>query len=75
MKFCMYIYRRVAYNSHNICVHIENMASSEKYRSYLNPEETKDTKWRFGAPPNYEVVDKLFEQGRIKVSLFLSHFI
>ncbi|KAF3445551.1 hypothetical protein FNV43_RR10727 [Rhamnella rubrinervis] len=43
------------------------MATSSKYRSYLNSEENKDIKWRFGAPPNYEAVDELFEQGRTKV--------
>ncbi|KAJ0086009.1 hypothetical protein Patl1_08040 [Pistacia atlantica] len=48
------------------------MASSssvegEKYRSYLYGEAEKNTKWRFGAPPNYDVVNKLFEEGRTKI--------
>lgn len=41
----------------------------DKYRTYLYGEE-KDTKWRFGAPPNYDVVNKLFEEGRTKVLLW-----
>ncbi|KAL6998661.1 hypothetical protein U1Q18_048445 [Sarracenia purpurea var. burkii] len=47
------------------------MASSsvegDKYRSYLNGEGERNTQWRFGAPPNYDVVNKLFEEGRTKV--------
>ncbi|GMI77085.1 hypothetical protein like AT1G78780 [Hibiscus trionum] len=39
----------------------------DKYRSYLHGEGEKNTKWKFGAPPNYETVDKLFEQGRTKI--------
>ncbi|XP_075651286.1 pathogen-related protein-like [Castanea sativa] len=46
------------------------MASSsvgqEKYRSFLSEEEVKNTKWRFGVP-NYDVVNKLFEEGRTKI--------
>lgn len=41
----------------------------DKYRSYLHGEGEKNTKWRFGAPPNYDVVNKLFEEGRTKVSM------
>ncbi|PSS31731.1 Pathogen-related protein [Actinidia chinensis var. chinensis] len=41
----------------------------DKYRSYLDGEEEKNTKWRFGAPPNYDVVNKLFEEGRTKTWL------
>jgi hypothetical protein len=44
----------------------------DKYRSYLHGEGEKNTKWRFGAPPNYDVVNKLFEEGRTKVCLSLS---
>lgn len=44
----------------------------DKYRSYLTGEGEKSTKWTFGAPPNYDVVNKLFEEGRTKVSLPLS---
>lgn len=39
----------------------------DKYRSYLSEDEVKDIKWRYGAPPNYDVVNKLFEEGRTKV--------
>ena len=41
----------------------------DKYRSHLNDEGEKNTIWRFGAPPNYDAVNKLFEEGRTKVSL------
>lgn len=42
-------------------------AVGDKYRSYLHGEGEKNTKWRFGGPPNYDIVDKLFEEGRTKV--------
>ncbi|XP_065880673.1 pathogen-related protein-like [Euphorbia lathyris] len=41
--------------------------SGDKYRSFLHGEGEKNTKWRFGGPPNYDIVNKLFEQGRTKV--------
>ncbi|KAG6435877.1 hypothetical protein SASPL_100758 [Salvia splendens] len=41
-------------------------AGGNKYRSYLTPEELKTTQWNAG-PPDYTVVDKLFEEGRTKV--------
>ncbi|XP_021819988.1 pathogen-related protein-like isoform X2 [Prunus avium] len=49
-----------------------SMASSgaeggDKYRSYLSGEGEKNTKWKFGAPPSYDVVNKLFEEGRTKI--------
>ncbi|XWS23591.1 hypothetical protein CRYUN_Cryun28dG0028200 [Craigia yunnanensis] len=48
------------------------MASSvtdqeDKYRSYIHGEGEKNTKWKFGAPPNYDTVNKLFEEGRTKI--------
>jgi len=33
----------------------------------LHGEGEKNTKWRYGAPPNYDVVNKLFEEGRTKI--------
>jgi len=33
----------------------------------LNEEEAKNVQWRFGAPPNYAVVNKLFEEGRTEI--------
>lgn len=47
------------------------MASSaavvgDKYRDYLSEEDIKNTTWRFG-PPNYDDVNKLFEEGRTHV--------
>nr|XP_010930622.1 pathogen-related protein [Elaeis guineensis] len=38
----------------------------DKYRSHIYGEAEKNTVWRFGAPPNYDVVNKLFEEGRTK---------
>ncbi|XP_051139486.1 pathogen-related protein-like [Andrographis paniculata] len=38
----------------------------DKYRSYLSAEELKTTKWNNG-PPNYDVVNKLFEEGRTNI--------
>ncbi|KAF5176827.1 Pathogen-related protein [Thalictrum thalictroides] len=40
---------------------------SDPYRSFIDGKGEKDTVWRNGAPPNYEVVNKLFEQGRTHV--------
>lgn len=39
----------------------------DKYRSFLDAENVKDIQWRFGAPPNYDVVNKLFEDGQTTV--------
>ncbi|XWS23592.1 hypothetical protein CRYUN_Cryun28dG0028300 [Craigia yunnanensis] len=39
----------------------------DKYRSYLHGEGEQNIKWRHGAPPNYDVVNKLFEDERTKV--------
>nr|GLL47980.1 pathogen-related protein-like [Ipomoea trifida] len=38
----------------------------DKYRDYLSEDEVKNTKWRSG-PPSYDVVDKLFEEGKTHV--------
>lgn len=49
----------------------ERMESSSnegnKYRSFIYGEGEKNTKWVLGAPPKFDVVDKLFEQGRTKI--------
>lgn len=42
-------------------------AQGDKYRSYLYGEGEENTEWRYGAPPNYDVVNKLFEEGRTKI--------
>ncbi|KAK4276667.1 hypothetical protein QN277_014792 [Acacia crassicarpa] len=39
----------------------------DSYRTFLHGDAEKNTKWRFGAPPNYDAVNKLFEEGRTKV--------
>ncbi|KAK1275832.1 hypothetical protein QJS04_geneDACA010033 [Acorus gramineus] len=36
----------------------------DKYRSFMYGEGEKNTVWRNGAPPNYDLVNKLFEEGR-----------
>lgn len=41
--------------------------AEDSYRTYIYGEGEKTTKWRFGAPPNYDVVNKLFEEGRTKI--------
>lgn len=38
----------------------------DKYRSHLVGEGEKETQWRHGAPPTYDIVNKLFEEGRTK---------
>jgi hypothetical protein len=47
------------------------MASAEtggdKYRSFIHGEGEKNTVWRLGAPPNFDVVNKLFEEERTNV--------
>lgn len=50
----------------------EHEGGGDKYRSHWYGEGEKNTHWRFGAPPKYDLVNKLFEQGRTKVinSLF-----
>ncbi|KAL1543728.1 pathogen-related protein-like [Salvia divinorum] len=40
---------------------------AENYRSFMNEEDVKNINWRYGSTPNYDVVDKLFEQGRTKI--------
>lgn len=44
-----------------------SVVEGDKYRSFIYGEGEKNTKWRFGAPPNYDVVNKLFEEGRTKI--------
>ncbi|XP_050215300.1 pathogen-related protein [Mercurialis annua] len=46
---------------------ISPVVEEDKYRSYFTGEEEKNTKWRFGGAPNYDVVNKLFEEGRTKI--------
>ncbi|XP_022026257.1 pathogen-related protein [Helianthus annuus] len=36
----------------------------DKYRCFMSGEGEKNTTWRYGKPPTYEVVNKLFEEGR-----------
>jgi len=39
----------------------------DKYRSFIYGEGERDTVWRYSAPPNYDVVNKLFEEERTQV--------
>ncbi|KAB2043902.1 hypothetical protein ES319_D01G051500v1 [Gossypium barbadense] len=40
-------------------------AAKDKYRSFLD-DEADNVQWRHGAPPSYDDVNQLFEQGRTK---------
>ncbi|XP_062207107.1 pathogen-related protein-like [Phragmites australis] len=42
-------------------------AGGDKYRSFMHGESEKNTVWRYGAPPNYDVVNRLFEEERTQV--------
>lgn len=42
-------------------------AGGDKYRSFMYGEGEKNTVWRHGAPPNYDMVNKLFEEERTQV--------
>ncbi|KAK9096338.1 hypothetical protein Sjap_021835 [Stephania japonica] len=44
-----------------------NSEGEDSYRRYIYGEGEKNTSWKYGAPPNYDVVNKLFEDGRTKV--------
>lgn len=44
----------------------------DKYRSFLY-DEADNTEWRYGGPPTYDVVNKLFEEGRTKVRMDDDH--
>ncbi|KAL2903982.1 Pathogen-related protein [Bienertia sinuspersici] len=39
----------------------------DKYRSFIYGEGEKNTTWVLGSPPNFDIVDKLFEEGRTKI--------
>jgi hypothetical protein len=41
--------------------------TGDKYRSFIHGEGEKNTLWRLGSPPNYDLVNKLFEEERTKV--------
>ncbi|XP_058100853.1 pathogen-related protein-like [Magnolia sinica] len=36
----------------------------DKYRSHIHGEGEEKTQWRHGGPPTYDLVNKLFEEGR-----------
>ncbi|KAJ0952999.1 hypothetical protein HanPSC8_Chr02g0078871 [Helianthus annuus] len=39
----------------------------DKYRCFMSGEGEKNTTWKLGVPPNFDVVNKLFEEGRTKL--------
>lgn len=41
--------------------------AADKYRSILNDEKTGNTHWRYGGPPIFDTVNKLFEEERTHV--------
>ncbi|VVA95783.1 unnamed protein product [Arabis nemorensis] len=41
--------------------------AADKYRSILNDERTGDIRWRYGGPPIFDTVNKLFEEERTHV--------
>ena len=43
----------------------------DPYRSHLGGEGEENTLWRHGAPPTYDLVNKLFEATRTKVGLYI----
>ena len=46
---------------------MDSAEGGDKYRSFLHGDGEKNTVWRHGAPPNYDLVNKLFEEERTKV--------
>lgn len=49
-----------------------NPVKIDKYRSFLHEDAKNDNiVWRHGAPPEYDAVNKLFEEGRKKVSYYI----
>lgn len=49
-----------------------NTTNADKYRSFLSEDDVKNVKWRYGSAPNYDKVNKLFEEGRTKVRIYTS---
>ncbi|XP_042487035.1 pathogen-related protein-like [Macadamia integrifolia] len=43
--------------------------AGNKYRSHIYGEGEKNTVWRYGAPPNYDRVNKLFEEDRTQETI------
>jgi len=42
--------------------------AADKYRSILNDEKTGNIRWRYGGPPIFDTVNKLFEEERTHVT-------
>lgn len=64
----LYIDISIKYITENLAKVIGDMkVAGDKYRLILN-EEAENTQWRYGGPPIFDVVNKLFEQGQTKVA-------
>ncbi|KAJ4726463.1 Pathogen-related protein [Melia azedarach] len=62
----LYIDISIKYITENLAKVIGDMkVAGDKYRLILN-EEAENTQWRYGGPPIFDVVNKLFEQGQTK---------
>ncbi|CAF2206763.1 unnamed protein product [Brassica napus] len=46
--------------------------AADKYRSILNDEKTGNIRWRYGGPPIFDTVNKLFEEERTHRQLSLT---
>ncbi|KAG5381251.1 hypothetical protein IGI04_029093 [Brassica rapa subsp. trilocularis] len=46
--------------------------AADKYRSILNDEKTGNIRWRYGGPPIFDIVNKLFEEERTHRQLSLT---
>lgn len=46
----------------------------DKYRDHIYGEGEANTVWKYGTPPNYDAVNKLFEEGRTHVSFISSTY-
>ena len=50
---------------------LSSSSTVDPYRSHLVGEGEENTLWRHGAPPSYDLVNKLFETTRTKVGLYI----
>lgn len=46
----------------------------DKYRTFMYGEGEKDTQWRHGGPPTYDLVNQVFEEGRTKVCIDVNSY-
>lgn len=60
---------RMSAGSHEEAAATATQVELDPYRLHIHGEAEKHTAWRHGAPPSYEQVNKLFEEGRTKVCI------